>query len=91
MLRMASACRSVRLNSAIITGLGLILCADDLDHAIEVEIGDQIAFEQFHPVIDLAQPVRGAADEHFNLVRGPLGENVFQPQHARGAVCTQAR
>ena len=37
--------------------LGLVLLADDLDHPIEVEEGDQIAFEQLDPVVDLADPV----------------------------------
>src|SRR5688572_32380320 len=33
--------------------LGLILLADDLDDGIEVEIGDQVAFEHLHARRDL--------------------------------------
>ena len=49
--------------------LGLVLGADDLDHPVEVEEGDQVAVEQLEPVVDLADPVLGAADQHLDLER----------------------
>ena len=43
-------------------GLGLVLAADDLDHLVEVEIGDEIAAEHFEPMLDLAEAeIRRAA------------------------------
>ena len=33
-------------------GLGLILSADDFNHAIKIEIGNQIAFKQFNAIIN---------------------------------------
>ena len=42
-------------------GLRLVLLADDLDHLVEVEIGDEIAAEHFEPVLDLLRADGGCA------------------------------
>ena len=51
--------------------LGLVLGADDLDHPVEVEKGDQEAVEQLQPVVDLADPDLAPADQHLDLEREP--------------------
>ena len=55
MLRIASACTSVSLNVRDHHLLGLILLADDADDLVDIEIGDQIAAENFQPALDLGQ------------------------------------
>ena len=47
--------------------LGLILAADDLDHPVEVEIGDEEAVEQLDPIVDLADPDLAPADQDLDL------------------------
>src|SRR3546814_2356915 len=47
--------------------LGVVLLANDPDHLIEVEIGDQIAAEHLQALLDLAKPEIGAPDQ--NLMR----------------------
>ena len=42
-------------------GLGFVLAADDADDFIQVEEGDQQAFEQVQPALDLVQPVAAGA------------------------------
>src|SRR3546814_8242442 len=54
--------------------LGLVLGADDLDDPVEVEEGDQIAADQFQPIVDLADPMLGAADEDDDLMLQPFGQ-----------------
>ena len=49
--------------------LRLVLAADDLDDLVEVEIGDQIAAEHLEPMLDLAEPVTRAAQQHLAPVR----------------------
>src|SRR2546430_12037017 len=34
-------------------GLGIVLEADDADHLVEIEIGDEVAVEHLEPVLDL--------------------------------------
>ena len=63
--------------------LWLILRADDLDDAIEVEIGDDIAVEQFDPRCDLVEPVARAPDQHVDLMPQPFDQQGLQAQHAR--------
>ena len=46
-------------------GLGLVLLADDLDQPVEVEIGDQVAVEDFQPPLDRGQPEGRAPHQHF--------------------------
>ena len=65
--------------------LGLVLGADDLDHAVEVEIGDQEAVEQLEAVVDLADPHLAPADEHLELEGEPRGERLLEAHHARRA------
>ena len=72
MLRIASACTSVSLKRLHQHGLRLVLGADDLDHLVEVEIGDQIAFQHFQPLLDLLQAVLGAAPQHDAPMVEPL-------------------
>ena len=50
MLRIASAWTSVSSKRAHHHRLRLVLLADDADHLVEVEIGDQIAAEHFQPL-----------------------------------------
>src|SRR3546814_8216719 len=57
--------------------------SDDLDDPVQVQEGDQIAADQLQPVVDLADPVLGAADEHDDLVLQPFGEELVQPHHFR--------
>ncbi len=76
MLRIASAWRSVRPNSAIITGLGsssvrmISITRSRLRKAIE------IAFEQLEPVVDLRDPMLGAVDQHLDLEAEPFGQHL---------------
>src|SRR3546814_7451288 len=64
-------------------GLGLVLGPDDLDHPVQVQEGNDIAFQQFHPRIDLVEPVLGTADKHLDLVLQPFGEQFLQAHDAR--------
>ena len=64
--------------------LGLILGPDDGDHPVEIEIGDDIAFEQFQPRIDGIQPVLRTALQHDNLVLQPMLQHLAQPHHHGG-------
>jgi len=52
--------------------LRLVLGADDLDHLVDVEIGDQIAAEHLEPVLDLLLAVVGAAQQHVAQMVEPL-------------------
>ncbi len=65
--------------------LGLVLGADDLDHPVEIEEGNDITFDQFQPVGDLAQPVLGAPLEDVDLARHPVRQQFLQPHHHRRA------
>jgi hypothetical protein len=56
-------------------GLGLVLVADDLDDAVEVEIGDEQPAQHLEPRVDLAQPVPRAPLQHL----APVVEE--GPQH----------
>ena len=59
-------------------GLRIILEADDPDHLVEVEVGDQVAVEHFQPVLDLFQPEPRAANEHLDAVLEPLLQHILQ-------------
>ena len=69
--------------------LGLVLLADDADHLIDVEIGDQIAAEDFEPLLDLAEPVPGAADQHVLAVLQPSCKHALQRQDVRHLAARQ--
>ena len=49
--------------------LGFILGPDDLNDPVEVEIGNDIAFEQLQPRVDFLEPMLRPAYEHLDLVR----------------------
>ena len=44
-------------------GLRLVLLADDADHLVEVEVGDEVAVEDLEPPLDRGEPVPRAADQ----------------------------
>ncbi len=64
-------------------GLGLVLIADDADHLIEVEIGDQIAAEHLEPVVDLPEAMLGAPLQHHLAMLQPFGQRLGKPHHHR--------
>ncbi len=66
--------------------LGIILGADDLDHPVEIEIGNDIAFNQFQPPRDLVQPVLAAALQDLDLARHPVLQQFLEAHHHRRAV-----
>ena len=72
-------------------GLRLILVADDADHLVEIEIGDQEAVEHFEPVLDLLQPVLGAAAQHHLAMIEPLLQHLDKAQHLRDLPLRQHR
>ncbi len=45
-------------------GLGIVLFADDADHLVQIQIGDQVAFEDFQSILDLAETEGLAAHQH---------------------------
>ena len=63
--------------------LRLVLVADDADHLVQVEEGDQIAVEHLEPVADFLQPEFGAPDQHLLAVFEPVLEDIAQRQHGR--------
>ena len=66
--------------------LRIVLVADDLDHAVEVEEGGDVPFDQFQPPRDLFQPVPAAALEDVDLAGDPVVEQLLQPHHHRRAI-----
>ena len=71
-------------------GLRLVLIADDADHLIEVEIGDQQAVQHFEPVLDLLQPVFGAPAQHHFAVVEPLLQHLRQAPAPAGSAPSTA-
>ncbi len=65
--------------------LGLVLGADDRDDPVEVEEGDDEAFDQLEPVGDLLQPVAAPALEDVDLVQQPVLEQFLEPHDHRRA------
>ena len=63
--------------------LRLVLVADDLDHPVEVEIDDQVAFEHLQAAGDLFQPMGGAPDQHLAPVGEPFAEHLAEAHDAR--------
>ena len=61
--------------------LRLILSADDLDHLVDVQIGDQVTAEYFEPVFDLGLAVVGAADQHVAQMVEPFAQTFSKPHH----------
>ena len=64
-------------------GLRLILLADDADHLVEVQVGDEVAAQHLEPVLDVLDAMLGAADEHDLAVVEPLGQHVADREHVR--------
>ena len=61
--------------------LRLILGADDLDHLVDVQIGDQIAAEHFQAMLDLGLAVVRAADQHVAQMVEPFAQAFGEPDH----------
>src|SRR3546814_2656553 len=55
--------------------LGLVLGADDADHFVQVEEGDQQAFQQVQAALHLFQPVVEAPGDRVGAERQPLGQD----------------
>ena len=51
--------------------LRLVLGADDRDHAVEVQKGDQETVEQLEPLVDLADAGPRAVEQHVDLAPPP--------------------
>jgi hypothetical protein len=69
--------------------LGLVLAPDDLDHLVEVEIGDQIAAQHLQAMLDLRQPVFRAAHQHVAAVVEPFAQSFGEAEHPRDAALHQ--
>jgi hypothetical protein len=69
--------------------LRLVLGADDLDHLVDVQIGDQIAAEHFEPVLDLGLAEVRAAQQHVAQMVEPFAQALGQPDHLRDAALHQ--
>ncbi len=66
--------------------LRLVLAADDADHLIEIEEGDEQAIEDVQPLRHLLQAVLQAPRDGGGTKLEPLGEDLLQSHHARTAV-----
>ena len=69
--------------------LRLVLVADDLDDLVEVEIGDEIAAEHFEPVLDLAEPVARAPQQHLAPVVEPFAQRLGEADDLGDAAAHQ--
>ena len=56
--------------------LGLVILADDADHLVDVEVGDQVAAKDFQPALDLAEAMLGTADQHVAAMVEPFLQHV---------------
>ena len=70
-------------------GLGLVLLADDLDQLVEVQIGDQIAFEDFQPPLDRLQPEGRTPHQHLAAMVEKRLKGLAQVHHPRGVVLVE--
>jgi hypothetical protein len=70
-------------------GLGVVLEADDADHLVEVEVGDQVAVQHLQAVLDLLQAELRAPHQDDLAVLQPLLQHVAQRQHARNLAAGQ--
>ena len=61
--------------------LRLILGADDFDHLVDVQIGDQVTAEHFQAVLDLFLAIVGAAHQHVAQMVEPFAQALGEPQH----------
>ena len=58
--------------------LGFVMGADDLDHAVEVQIGDDIAFQHLQPGGDLAQTETRTTQQHVAAVPQKRLQNLLE-------------
>jgi len=65
--------------------LGLVFGADDCNHPVEIEEGDDVARDDFEPQRNLVEPVPGAPLENVDLARDPVRQQLPQAHHHRGA------
>ena len=66
--------------------LGLVLAADDTDHLVQIEEGDEQAIEDVQPLADLVQAVLQAARDGRGAEFEPLAQDLLQAHHPRAAV-----
>ena len=69
--------------------LRLILVADDLNHPVEVEEGDDIALQNLQPMADFGQPVARPAQQNIAAMIEKSAQNLGQRAHLRGASVDQ--
>jgi hypothetical protein len=79
MLRIASACTSVS-EAGHQHLLRLVLLADDADHLVDVEIGDQIAAEDLQSRSISASRCSRAAHQHLAAMVEPFAQHLLQRQ-----------
>ncbi len=58
--------------------LWVVVVADDVDHAVEVQKGGDEAFQHFEAVVDLVEPVLRAALKHFAAVGEEGAQHLLQ-------------
>src|SRR2546421_7632159 len=56
---------------------------------VDVQIGDEIAAQNFDPVVDLAEPEPRASQQHLAPVREPFGERVGKAHDLRDRKSTR--
>jgi hypothetical protein len=66
-----------------------ILLADDADHLVEIEIGDEITGEKLQPVGNDPQPVRTRLHQHVAAMIEPGLQQRPQPDHLRAVIRKQ--
>ena len=66
--------------------LRLVLAADDADHLVQIQEGDQQPIEDVQTLADLVQPVPQAARDGRGAELEPLAKDLLQAHHARAAV-----
>ena len=70
-------------------GLGFVLLADELDHLVDVEIGDEIAVEDLQPLFDRGQPEGRAPHQHHLAMVEKALQRLAQIHHARRVVLVE--
>src|SRR5690606_12596219 len=63
--------------------LRLILFANDADHLVNVQIGDEIAVQNLKSALNLCETVSGAADQHVAAVVEPFLKRFLQREDVR--------
>ncbi len=63
--------------------LRLIFTANNADHLIDVQIGDEVAVENFQAPGDFAQAEVCATHQHFFAVVEPFAQRIAQRHHDR--------